>query len=80
MADTIGKRIRAARERYGMSQAELARRVKISPQSMNVLELGKTDPRSSLIAAIARVLHVTTDYLHGLSEEEDFKVAEYAPV
>ena len=63
MQDTLGTRIREARQRYGMSQAELARRIGISAVAMNQMELGETDPRASRIAAIAETLHVSTDSL-----------------
>ena len=63
MQDTLGTRIREARQRYGMSQAELARRIGISAVAMNQMELGETDPRASRITAIAETLHVSTDSL-----------------
>ena len=70
MSETLGERIRRVRLRYGMSQAELARRIKISGNSLNKIEAGETpDPRASRIKAIADVLGVTTDYL--LRGEDD---------
>ena len=71
MAETLGARIRRTRQRYGMSQAELARRIKISGNSLNKIELGETpDPRASRIKAIAKALGVSTDYLLGCEDEE----------
>ena len=68
---TLGERIRARREAYGMSQAELSRRIGISKQSMNSIEQGETpDPRVSRIVAIATTLGVTSDALLGLSNHE----------
>lgn len=53
----IGEVIRESRTKYGMSQAELARRVKVSMQSMNELEQGHTkNPGFALVARIALVL------------------------
>lgn len=69
MSESLGARIRRARLRYGMSQAELARRVGISIQGMNLIEAGKTpDPAASRVREIARVLHVSADYLLGLKD------------
>ena len=69
MTDELGERIRQARIRYGMSQAELARRIHISTQGMNMIESGKTpDPAASRIKAIAKVLKVSADYLLGLTD------------
>ena len=59
----LGTRIRKVRERAGISQAELARRIGISATSMNAIEGGHTDPRASRIVAIARELGVSTDAL-----------------
>lgn len=72
MSETLGARIRRARTRYGMSQAELARRVGISIQGMNLIEAGKTpDPAASRVREIARVLRVSADYLLGLKDDID---------
>jgi transcriptional regulator with XRE-family HTH domain len=59
----LSTRIRKARERAHISQAELARRIGISKQAMNAIEGGATDPRASRIVAIAQVLGVSTDAL-----------------
>jgi transcriptional regulator with XRE-family HTH domain len=59
----LGTRIRKARERANISQAELARRIGISKQAMNAIEGGTTDPRASRIVAIAQELGVSTDAL-----------------
>jgi transcriptional regulator with XRE-family HTH domain len=70
MSELLGDRIRKARTRYGMSQAELARRIKVSLNTMNKIEAGETpDPRASRIKAIADVLGVSADYLLGREEE-----------
>jgi putative transcriptional regulator len=62
MEKSLGERIRQARVRYGMSQAELARRIGISKTSMNEIERGEThDPRFSVVEAIARTLGMSLD-------------------
>ena len=69
MSELLGERIRKTRIRYGMSQAELARRIKVSLNTMNKIEAGDTpDPRASRIKAIADVLGVSADYLLGREE------------
>jgi len=71
MAERLGDRIRKARERYGMSQAELARRIGVSKNTMNLIEASKTpDPAASKVKAIADVLRVSTDYLLGREDED----------
>ena len=63
MHETLGDRIRIARARWHMSQAELARQIGISTTAMNAIETGGADPRASRIKRIAEVLGVSTDYL-----------------
>jgi transcriptional regulator with XRE-family HTH domain len=71
MSERLGERIRKARIRYGMSQAELSRRIKVSLTTMNKIESGETpDPRASRIKQIADVLKVSADYLLGRTDED----------
>jgi transcriptional regulator with XRE-family HTH domain len=70
MSKTIGQRVREARERRGMSQAELARQLRASVNAINMLEQNKIhDPRASRIIGVAKVLQVSADYLLGLKEK-----------
>jgi len=72
MEETLGQRIRKARQRYGMSQTELAKRVGISKTAMNQIEMGETlDPRMSRLRAIADILGVSMDYLAGREDEDE---------
>src|SRR5216683_7179179 len=66
MSELLGDRVRHARERYGMSQVELARRAHISRQMLYMIESNKTpDPGVLKVKAIADVLGVSTDELLG---------------
>jgi len=69
MPKVIGVRVKAARERLGWSQAELARQLGASAYGVNLLEHGGTpSPRADRIYALAKLLGVTSDYLLGLDE------------
>ncbi|WP_298134171.1 helix-turn-helix domain-containing protein [Acidiferrobacter sp.] len=60
--ETLAKRLRYARERMGLTQSELARRVKLRPQAIQFIESGHVRrPRS--IVEIARVLGVNAEWL-----------------
>jgi transcriptional regulator with XRE-family HTH domain len=65
MSETMGDRIRGARARKRLNQAELARMVGISANAMNAIEADEVDPRASRILRIAQILEVSTDYLFG---------------
>ena len=60
---TLGKRVRAARERSSLSLRELARRVGVSPSFMSQVELGRAAPSVGTLYAIARELGLSLDTL-----------------
>ena len=58
--DTIGDRIRKARETRGLNQSELGRMVNMSSQAINLIESGTTkSPTPGNLLAIADALGVT---------------------
>lgn len=60
--DSLGTRLRTAREKAGLSQAELARRVGIKQPSIQAIESGKVAGTKHL-NTIARVLSVDPNWL-----------------
>ena len=59
----LGRRISALRREQGLSQAELAHRLGISPSAMGMYEQGRREPSADTLVALARELQVTTDFL-----------------
>ena len=59
----LGKRIKAARERVGMTQEDLAAAVDYSVDHVSVVERGVKPPKLEKLVAIANVLNVGTDEL-----------------
>ena len=67
----IGKRIRTLREKYGMTQEELAHRVGYtSKTTINKIEMGVNDIQQNKIVRFAQALHTTPGALMGWVEEE----------
>lgn len=62
-AVAVGARIKAARERAGMTQDELAEALDMSSTHISVIERGVKSPRLDTFVNIANVLHVSTDML-----------------
>ena len=59
----IGQRIAALRKNVGMSQAELARALGVSPSAVGMYEQGRREPSAQMLVSLAQILGVTTDYL-----------------
>ena len=59
----IGKRIKSAREKKGMTQEQLAERVNLSPMHVSVIERGNKLPRLETLINIANILDVSADIL-----------------
>ena len=59
----MGGRIGALRRARGFSQAELARRLKISASAMGMYEQGRREPAAQILVALSRELGVSTDFL-----------------
>lgn len=72
----VGARIRAAYEALGISQAEAARRVGMSPQRFGNYCTGKRPPDIQSIIRIAQVLQTTPDALLGVSGQTDAELQD----
>jgi len=53
---SLARKIIKARRLAGLTQAELARRARIRPETLNRIEKGKTTPDTATIAKIERAL------------------------
>lgn len=71
----IGERIRELRERAGMAQAELARRLSVTRSSVNAWESGLSAPTAVYLVELAQLFHVSADYLLGLDKAEQISLA-----
>jgi transcriptional regulator with XRE-family HTH domain len=68
--ETFGRRLRAARERVALSQTDLARKLGMTRQALSQMETGKRRSEGvQLLASLALTLGVSTDYLVGLTED-----------
>lgn len=64
----VGFRIRSERKARGLTQAELAKRLEISPSYLNLIEANKRQIGGALLRRIAALLGVETDTLTGRAE------------
>ena len=69
----LGERIAALRRIRGLSQAQLAKLLRISPSAMGMYEQGRREPPVQTIIALSQNLTVSTDFLltgQAATEEE----------
>lgn len=59
----LGTRIAALRRGAGMSQAELAKCLRVSASAIGMYEQGRREPAADTLAALADIFHVSIDYL-----------------
>lgn len=69
--DTVGARIKAARERAVYGQAELARAAGITANGLYQIEKGLREPRPATIRKIALALGIEPNSLLTQSQEDE---------
>jgi transcriptional regulator with XRE-family HTH domain len=70
MGKTLGRHIREARERCGMTQNELGQRIGAREAQISDWERGKNEPRVSTLVDMAREFGCTVDELVSDDEAE----------
>ena len=63
MSETFGERLKAIREKAGLTQSQLAERMEVSDNHLSALERDISEPRADMLRKLSVVLGVTTDYL-----------------
>jgi transcriptional regulator with XRE-family HTH domain len=62
-AESLGQRIKQKRQILGMTQEELAKKLKVTSQYISAIELDKRLPSLNFLARLAEELSATTDFL-----------------
>ena len=71
---SIAERIRALREKSGMTQAELARLLGLSRSGINAWEMGLPIPSTPYIVELSKSFNVSSDYLLGIENTSSISV------
>ena len=71
----IAERIKILREHQNLTQAELAKRLKITRSSVNAWEQGISVPSTLYIVELAHIFGVSTDYLLGVNSTTTVNVS-----
>ena len=62
----ISEKIKILRDKAGMSQAQLAKKLDVTRSSVNAWEMGLSTPTTQYVAAMAQLFHVSSDYMLGI--------------
>ncbi|MBE6783645.1 MAG: helix-turn-helix transcriptional regulator [Ruminococcaceae bacterium] len=60
--------IKNLRENAGFSQSQLAKKLDVTRSSVNAWEMGLSTPTTHYIVELAKLFHVSTDYILGLDK------------
>ncbi|WP_234911583.1 helix-turn-helix domain-containing protein [Xanthomonas citri] len=71
MSDLFPARLREARDRRGLTQAELGKEASLPSTTISHFESGSRKPSFDNLRRLTKVLGVSTDYLMGLVDSPD---------
>jgi len=70
----LGRRINELRQSFGWNQVQLAERLNITKQTVSNWENENIQPSIEMLVRLAKLFHVSTDYLLGLEEMKTVNV------
>ncbi len=73
----LSERIKDLREKAGYSQAQLAKKLDVTRSSVNAWEMGLSAPTTPYVVAMAKLFHVSADYLLGIESELSLSLAQF---
>ena len=79
MVSGIGDKIRYLRDKTGMTQAYLAKRLGISRSAVNLWEMSLSTPSLSNVIELMQIFHVSADYFLGDSNRLTVDITSLAP-
>lgn len=75
---TLGQTISSLRERRGLSQVQLAKKLNIGTSTLGMWETDKRKPNPDALVSLANYFDVSTDYLLGNTASEKRSAPEWA--
>lgn len=70
----IADKIKLLREKHGMTQADIAKRLGITRSCVNAWEMGISVPSTQYIVELALLFKVSSDYLLGIPNQASVSV------
>lgn len=73
--EMIADTIKALRQRAGLTQSELAKKLNITRSSVNAWEMGISIPSTQYVVELAQIFKVSADYILGMSGDNIINIA-----
>ena len=70
-------KIKELRDRSGYSQSELSKRLEVTRSSVNAWELGLSTPTTQYVVALAKLFHVSADYILEIEKNDSLNLSGY---
>ena len=74
----LSEMIKSLREDAGFSQSQLAKKLDVTRSSVNAWEMGLSTPTTHYIVELAKLFHVSTDYILGLDKKRTIVLDGYS--
>jgi transcriptional regulator with XRE-family HTH domain len=71
----VADRIKFLREQNNLTQTALAKKLNVTRSSVNAWEMGVSIPSTALIVEVAKLFHVSTDYLLGITSTSTLDIS-----
>lgn len=71
----FGRKLKELRIQAGLSQKQLAERVKVTKSVISYYELQERYPSSEILIKLANIFHVSTDFLLGIEKQQTLDIS-----
>lgn len=79
MVLNIADRIKYLRDRYGMTQSELAKKLGVSRNAVNLWEMSISSPSIANLIEMSKIFDVNVDYLISTSDKITVDITDLKP-
>ena len=72
----IAEKVKCLREKSSLTQSALAKKLNVTRSSVNAWEMGISVSSTTLLVELAKLFHVSTDYLLGIESTSTLDISK----